>query len=116
MSRHSAAVYRALFTVARAPPVVPTPIPAPEPVVVAFAGGEEEPMDLESPTPTPSAPIPVAVSIPQVDALVPPAAPTPVLGILNTNRKICKRTDTDVAFTWEYSRVLIFHREHKCTN
>jgi len=25
-----------------------------------------------------------------------------LLGILNANRKIHKRTDTDVAFTWEY--------------
>ena len=28
-----------------------------------------------------------------------------LLGILNANRKIRKRTDTDVAFTREYSRV-----------
>jgi len=39
-----------------------------------------------------------------------------VLGILNANRKIRKRTDTDVAFTREYSRVSIFHRERECTN
>ena len=39
-----------------------------------------------------------------------------LLGILNANRKICKRTDTDVAFTWEYSTVSIFHRERECTN
>ena len=39
-----------------------------------------------------------------------------LLGILNANRKIRKRTDTDVAFTWEYSRVSIFHRERECTN
>jgi len=39
-----------------------------------------------------------------------------VLGILNANRKICKRTDTDVAFTREYYRVSIFHRERECTN
>jgi len=39
-----------------------------------------------------------------------------LLGILNANRKIRKRTDTDVAFTREYSRVSIFHRERKCTN
>jgi len=39
-----------------------------------------------------------------------------VLGILNANRKIRKRTDTDVAFTQEYSRVSIFHRERECTN
>jgi len=39
-----------------------------------------------------------------------------VLGILNANRKIRKRTDTDVAFTGEYSRVSIFHRECECTN
>ena len=32
------------------------------------------------------------------------------------NRKIRKRTDTDVAFTREYSRVLIFCRERECTN
>ena len=38
------------------------------------------------------------------------------LGILNANRKIHKRTDTDVAFTREYSRVSIFHRERECTN
>ena len=54
MSRRSAAVYRALFTAARAPPVAPAPVPAPvlaparvpEPEVIASAGGEEEePMD-----------------------------------------------------------------------
>jgi len=39
-----------------------------------------------------------------------------VLGILNANRKIRKRTDTDVAFTRKYSRVSIFHRERECTN
>jgi len=39
-----------------------------------------------------------------------------MLGILNANRKIRKRTDTDVAFTREYSRVSIFHRERECTN
>jgi len=39
-----------------------------------------------------------------------------VLGILNANRKIRKRTDTDVAFTREYSRVSIFQRERECTN
>jgi len=39
-----------------------------------------------------------------------------LLGILNANRKIRKRTDTDVAFTQEYSRVSIFHRERECTN
>jgi len=39
-----------------------------------------------------------------------------LLGILNANRKIRKRTDTDVAFTREYSRVSIFHRERECTN
>ena len=39
-----------------------------------------------------------------------------VLGILNANKKIRKRTDTDVAFTREYSRVSIFHRERECTN
>ena len=39
-----------------------------------------------------------------------------VLGILNANRKIRKRTDTDVAFTREYTRVSIFHRERECTN
>jgi hypothetical protein len=36
-----------------------------------------------------------------------------LLGILNANRKIRKRTDNDVAFTREYSRVSIFHRELK---
>jgi len=39
-----------------------------------------------------------------------------LLGILNANRKIRKRTDTDVAFTREYSRVSIFNRERECTN
>jgi len=39
-----------------------------------------------------------------------------LLGILNANRKIHKRTDTDVAFTREYSRISIFHREHEHTN
>ena len=39
-----------------------------------------------------------------------------VLGILNANGKICKRRDTNVAFTLEYSRVSIFHRERECTN
>jgi len=38
-----------------------------------------------------------------------------VLDILNANRKIRKRMDTDVAFTREYARVSIFHREHECT-
>ena len=42
--------------------------------------------------------------------------PGMLLGILNANRKIRKRTDTDVAFTREYSRVSIFHRERECTN
>ena len=46
----------------------------------------------------------------------PTSHPGALLGILNANRKICKRTDTDVAFTWEYSRVSIFHRERECTN
>jgi len=41
---------------------------------------------------------------------------TTLLGILNANRKNCKRTDIDVAFTREYSRVSIFHRECECTN
>ena len=41
---------------------------------------------------------------------------TRLLDILNANRKIHKRTDTDVAFTREYSRVSIFHRERECTN
>ena len=40
----------------------------------------------------------------------------PLLGILNTNRKIRKRRDTHVAFTRLYSRVSIFHRERECTN
>ena len=39
-----------------------------------------------------------------------------LLGILNANRKIRKRMDTDVAFTREYSKVSIFHRERECTN
>ena len=39
-----------------------------------------------------------------------------LLSILNANRKIRKRTDTDVAFTREYSRVSIFHRERESTN
>jgi len=85
MPRRSAAVYRALFTAARAPPVAPAPVPAPvpapapvsEPVVVASAGGEEEPMDTGSPMSTPSAPTPVAVPIPQAAAPVPPAPPAP---------------------------------------
>ena len=36
--------------------------------------------------------------------------------VLNANRKNRKRTDTDVAFTREYSRVSIFHTENECTN
>ena len=36
-----------------------------------------------------------------------------LLGILNAHRKIHKRTDTDVAFTQEYSKVSIFHGEHE---
>jgi len=44
------------------------------------------------------------------------AAEALLLGILNANRKIRKRTDTDVAFTREYSRVSIFHREREFTN
>jgi len=31
-------------------------------------------------------------------------------------KKYAKRTDTDVAFTREYSRVSIFHKERECTN
>jgi len=50
------------------------------------------------------------------DARHPMTLFTPLLGILNANRKIRKRTDTDVAFTREYSRVSIFHRERECTN
>jgi len=46
----------------------------------------------------------------------PATAPESLLGILNANREIRKRTDTDVAFTRQYSRVLIFHRERECTN
>ena len=46
----------------------------------------------------------------------PATAPESLSGILNTNRKIRKRTDTNVAFTREYSRVSIFHRERECTN
>ena len=46
----------------------------------------------------------------------PATAPESLLGILNANEKIRKRTDTDVAFTREYSRVSIFHRERECTN
>jgi hypothetical protein len=38
---------------------------------------------------------------------------TSLLGILNTNRKIRKRMDTDVAFTQEYSKVSIFHGERE---
>jgi len=38
---------------------------------------------------------------------------TCMLGILNAHRKIRKRTDTNVAFTREYSKVSIFHEEHK---
>jgi len=47
-----------------------------------------------------------------------PAAATPLaplLGILNTNRKIRKHIDTDVAFTREYSRVSISTENLKCT-
>jgi hypothetical protein len=36
-----------------------------------------------------------------------------MLGILNANRKIHKCTDTDVAFTREYSKVSIFQRERE---
>ena len=46
----------------------------------------------------------------------PATAPESLLGILNANRKIRKRKDTDVAFTREYSRVSIFHRERECIN
>ena len=53
---------------------------------------------------------------PHVAAKFPEAFYELLLGILNTNRKIRKRTDTDVAFTREYSRVSIFHRERECTN
>jgi hypothetical protein len=38
-----------------------------------------------------------------------------LLGIFNAHRKIHKRTDTDVAFTQEYSRVSIFTGNVKCT-
>ena len=40
-------------------------------------------------------------------------APESLLGILNTNREIYKRTDTNVVFTHEYSRVSIFHKERE---
>ena len=46
----------------------------------------------------------------------PATEPESLLGILNANRKIRKRKDTDVAFTQEYSKVSIFHRERECTN
>jgi hypothetical protein len=36
-----------------------------------------------------------------------------MLGILNANRKIRKRMDTNVAFTCEYSKVSIFYGEHE---
>jgi len=38
-----------------------------------------------------------------------------MLGILNAHRKICKRTDTNVAFIWKYSRVSISTKNMKCT-
>ena len=34
-----------------------------------------------------------------------------LVGILNANREIRKRMDTDVAFAREYSRVPIFHKD-----
>jgi hypothetical protein len=44
------------------------------------------------------------------DVICPPSG---LLGILNANRKVCKRTDTDVAFTREYSKVSFFHKERE---
>jgi hypothetical protein len=38
-----------------------------------------------------------------------------LLGIFNRHRKIWKHTDTDVSFTWEYSRVWISMGNMKCT-
>jgi len=38
-----------------------------------------------------------------------------VLGILNVHRKIRKRTGTDAAFTWMYSRLSISTGSMKCT-
>jgi hypothetical protein len=38
-----------------------------------------------------------------------------LLGIFNAHREIRKRMDTDVAFTWEYSRVSISMGNVKCT-
>ena len=43
----------------------------------------------------------------------PATAPESLLGILNANREIHKRTDTNVAFTQVYSRVSIFHKENE---
>jgi hypothetical protein len=40
-------------------------------------------------------------------------APKGLLGILNANRKIRKRTNTDVAFTREYSKVSIFYGDRE---
>jgi hypothetical protein len=42
-------------------------------------------------------------------------APQPLLGIFNAYREIHKHTDTDVAFTQEYSRVSISTGNVKCT-
>jgi len=39
--------------------------------------------------------------------------PESLLGILNAHRKIRKHTDTDVAFTREYSKVSIFYGERE---
>ena len=39
-----------------------------------------------------------------------------LVGYFKRKQKIRKHTDTDVAFTREYSRVSIFHRERECTN
>jgi hypothetical protein len=39
-----------------------------------------------------------------------------LLALLKPNRLICKRTNTDVAFTREYSRVSISTWNAKCTN
>jgi hypothetical protein len=38
------------------------------------------------------------------------------LVFVNAHREIRKHMDTDVAFTWEYSRVLISMRNMKCSS
>ena len=56
-----------------------------------------------------------AITKDRQDAYSPATTPKSLLGILKVHRKIRKHTDTNAAFTQEYSRVSISTRNMKCT-